>query len=173
MPIRELLRRMITVSSNLATNLLIDLVTPVRTTEFMRELGAEGLIVRRGVEDNKAFRQGLNNTASAGGFKHILVKLAKKEILSPEDSDEMIDILTNQQFNEMIPAWLPVGVRTAHKTGWTGEYYHDVGIVYPPDSGEFVLVILTRGFQKEADAHRFVAWLANTIYSRWVKQASI
>ena len=56
LPVRDLVRLMITVSSNLATNLLVERVTPQRTTAFMRELGADGLIVRRGVEDNKAFR---------------------------------------------------------------------------------------------------------------------
>ncbi len=75
-------RRMITVSSNLATNILIELVTPERTTGFMRDLGAEGLIVRRGVEDNKAFKLGLNNAATARGFMQILVKLANREIVS-------------------------------------------------------------------------------------------
>ena len=173
MTVRELVRRMITVSSNLATNILIELVTADRTTKFMRELGAEGLIIRRGVEDNKAFKLGLNNAVTARGFKQILVKLAKKEVLSSEDSEEMIDILAGQQFNEMIPDRLPDRVRTAHKTGWTGEYFHDVGIIYPPDTGEFVLVILTRGFQKETDAHPFIASLAKTIYSHWTDQISI
>ncbi len=173
MTVRELVRRMITVSSNLATNILIELVTPERTTTFMRELGAESLIVRRGVEDNKAFRLGLNNAATARGFKQILVKLAKKEVLSPEDSEDMIDILAGQQFNEMIPAQLPTGVRAAHKTGWTGEYYHDVGIIYPPDTGELVLVILTQGFQKETDAHPFIASLAKTIYDHWADRITI
>jgi beta-lactamase class A len=171
--IRELLRRMITVSSNLATNILIEIVTPELTTGFMQELGAEDLIVRRGVEDNKAFRLGLNNAATARGFKQILVKLAKREIVSPEDSDEMIEILAGQQFNEMIPARLPSRVRVAHKTGWTGEYYHDVGIVYPPQGGEFVLAVLTRGFHKDEEAHPFIASLAHTIYSRWNNQSPV
>jgi beta-lactamase class A len=125
------------------------------------------------VEDNKAFKQGLNNTSTARGFNTILVKLAKKEVVSPEASEEMIDILAQQQFNEMIPAKLPAHTRCAHKTGWTGNYYHDVGIVYPPGGGEFILVILTRGFQTDKDANPFIASLANIIYDRWVDQIFI
>jgi beta-lactamase class A len=169
LPIRELVQRMITVSSNLATNILIELVTPEQTTDFMCELGAVGLVVRRGVEDINAFRLGLNNTATARGFMQILVKLAKREIVSPDDSDEMIDILAHQQFNEMIPAQLPANVRAAHKTGWTGEYYHDIGIVYPFDGYPFVLVILTRGFEKEDKAHPFIGSLAKSIYAHWTR----
>lgn len=168
LPIRDLVRRMITISSNLATNILIERVSPEQTTQFMRELGADSLIVRRGVEDNKAFQLGLNNEASARGFMNLLAKLANYEIVSPEDSHEMIEIMLGQQFNEMIPAQLPSDVRVAHKTGWTGKFYHDVGIVYPPNAKPLVLAILTNGFEKEEDAHPFVASLAKKIYEGWV-----
>ncbi len=169
LPIRELIQRMITVSSNLATNILIERVTPERTTEFMRQLGADGLTIRRGVEDDKAFRLGMNNAATARGFMQILVKLATRKIVAPKDSDAMIEILGEQKFNQMMPSQLPAGVRVAHKTGWTGKYYHDVGIVYPPKGNPFVLAILTNGFEKEEEAHPFIASLARKIYEGWIK----
>ncbi len=108
-PVRELVLRMITLSSNLATNLLVARVSARRTTDFMRALGATDLHVLRGVEDKSAYRLGLNNSATARGFMQILTKLAKREVVSPEDSDEMIAILARQQLNEMIPAQLPSG----------------------------------------------------------------
>ena len=169
LPIRELVHRMITVSSNMATNILVELVTPEKTTDFMRELGAQGLVIRRGVEDGKAFRLGLNNAATARGFMQILIRLAKREVVSLDDSGDMIDILAQQQFNEMIPAQLPANVRVAHKTGWTGEYYHDLGIVYPLKRHPFVLVILTRGFKNEKKAYSFIGTLAKSIYDHWIK----
>ncbi len=166
---RELIFRMITVSSNLATNLLIERVTSERTTQLMQELGTNDVIVRRGVEDNQAFRLGLNNVATARGLMQILLKLARLEVVSPRDSDEMIEMLLHQNFNEMIPAQLPADVRVAHKTGWTGKYYHDAGIVYPPNGNAFVLAIMTKGFEKESEAHTFVASLAKIIYDDWIK----
>lgn len=169
LPVRELVERMITVSSNLATNLLIERVTPERTTALMRELGADNVIVRRGVEDNQAFRQGLNNSATARGLMQMFIKLAKREVVSPEGSDEMIGVLSRQQFNEMIPAGVPTGTRVAHKTGWTGKFYHDAGIVYPSMGSPFVLAILTEGFEKEEAAHPFVASLAKIVYEGWEK----
>jgi beta-lactamase class A len=169
LPIRELVKRMITVSSNLATNILIECVTPEKTTDFMAALGAAGLVVLRGVEDGTAYRLGLNNAATARGFEQILTRLAKREVVSPRDSDEMIDILAQQQFNEMIPSRLPANIRVAHKTGWTGEYYHDIGIVYPSFGYPFVLVIMTRGFKKDDEAHPFIGSLAKSIYDYWTK----
>jgi beta-lactamase class A len=167
LPIRDLMWQMITVSSNLATNILLERVTPERTTEFMRELGTDEVVVRRGVEDNKAFKLGMNNSASARGLMQILLKLAKKEVVSPEDSGEMLEIMLAQQFNEMIPAELPKEVHVAHKTGWTGTFYHDAGIVYPPNASPFVLVITTKGFDKEEEAHAFIASLSKTVYGHW------
>ena len=167
--IRELIFRMITVSSNLATNLLVERVTPQRTTQFMQELETNDVVVQRGVEDNKAFRLGLNNAATARGLMHILLKLAKREVVSPQDSNEMIEILLQQKFNEMIPAQLPVNVLVAHKTGWTGKYYHDVGIIFPPNGNAFVLAVMTKGFETEGEAHSFIASLAKMVYEDWIR----
>jgi beta-lactamase class A len=166
---RELVRRMIVVSSNLATNLLIEQLQPDEINEFMRQLGAHGLITRRGVEDKAAYRLGLNNSATARGLRDALLKLGRGEVVSPEDSNEMIRILSEQEFNEMIPARLPANVRVAHKTGSTGDYFHDAGIVYPPDGQPFVLTILTRGYPEDEEeaAHAFVASLASAVYDYW------
>ncbi len=166
---RELIRRMIVVSSNLATNLLMEELQPEPITAFMRELGTQDLSVIRGLEDKQAFRRGINNSVTARSYMQILIKLAMREVVSPQDSDEMLQILRQQEFNEMIPAELPAGTQVAHKTGWTGDYFHDVGIVYPAQGEPFVLCILTRGYAEndETAAHAFVASLAKAIYEHW------
>lgn len=51
--IRELIHEMITVSSNLATNILIQLVGAGNVTATMRTLGALDIEVLRGVEDGE------------------------------------------------------------------------------------------------------------------------
>ncbi len=166
---RELIRRMITVSSNLASNLLLEELRPEQVTAFMRELAADDVRVLRGFEDKLAYRRGLNSAATAGGFLRILTKLARREVVSPADSDEMIEILSQQQFNEMIPAGLAPAVRVAHKTGWAADYHHDVGIVYPPAGAPFALCILTKGYEEkdEAEAHSLVAELARAVFDHW------
>ncbi len=168
-PIGDLVMRMITASSNLATNLLLTRVSPRQTTEFMAQLGVPELRVSRGMEDKPAYRLGLNNAGTASSFMKLLVKLARGEVVSPAASDEMIEILARQQFNEMIPARLPAGTRVAHKTGWIDQHFHDVGIVYPTRGEAFVLAIMTRGFPEAGAerAHAFVASVARLVYDGW------
>src|SRR5206468_11099584 len=63
--VRELLELMITRSSNLATNILIERVGASRAQASARALGAWSIQVLRGVEDGAAYRAGLNNTTTA------------------------------------------------------------------------------------------------------------
>ena len=162
--IRELVRLMITESSNVATNLLVERVTAARTSELMGRLGAESVRVLRGVEDNRAFARGQNNTLTAHGLMQILRRLAERKVVSAKASEEMIAILRDQKFAEGIPAGLPAGVTVAHKTGAFGQVYHDAAIVEPPRGKPFVLVVLTRGIKEPARTHKLVAEISRAVY---------
>ena len=162
--IRELMRLMITVSSNLATNLLIERVTPERVMDLMHTIGAEHIRVLRGVEDGKAFQQGLNNTTTARDLMIILRRIAERRAVSAKASADMIKIMLDQKFNEGIPAGLPQKARVSHKTGSITRINHDAAIVYPPGRKPYVLVVLTRGIEDEKLAHQLIADISRMIY---------
>ena len=115
--LRQLSELMITVSSNLATNLIIEKLGVENIRATVHSLHADGMNVLRGVEDGKAFAKGLNNTTTARGLLELLGAIAGGEAVDAESSREMIEILERQKFNEGIPAGLPAGTRVAHKTG--------------------------------------------------------
>ncbi|HEY9229038.1 MAG TPA: serine hydrolase, partial [Gemmatimonadaceae bacterium] len=71
-PLRELIERMITRSSNLATNALIELVGAKNANATAHTLGATNIRVLRGVEDGKAFQAGLNNSTTARDLAALL-----------------------------------------------------------------------------------------------------
>lgn len=144
-PVRELARRMIARSSNLATNLLIELATPDSVQATLGRLGADGMRVLRGVEDIPAYRRGLNNTTTARAYARVLEALARCEGIGEEACGEMTGILEAQEFRDRIPAGVPDGIRVANKTGWITEIDHDGAVVFPPDREPYVLVVLTRG----------------------------
>ncbi|MCA1632175.1 MAG: class A beta-lactamase-related serine hydrolase [Acidobacteria bacterium] len=168
--VRRLLHLMITESSNLATNILIELVTPQRVMETMRGLGAKDIRVLRGVEDGKAFARGLNNTTTARDLHLILKAIAARRAVSKKASDEMVRVLLAQKFNEGLPAGLPAAARVAHKTGSITKINHDAGIIYVPGRRKpYVLVVLTRGLAEEKRAHRLIADISKAIYEGMIK----
>lgn len=162
--IRDLIDDMITMSSNLATNILIEQVGATKVTETMRSYGADSILVLRGVEDIKAYEQGLSNRTTARDEAIIYEKLARGEAVSEEASEAMIEILKQQKFNEMIPAKLPEGVEVAHKTGWITGVNHDTGIVLLPDGRRYVLVMLSKNAPNREEVLAVFSDISKMIY---------
>ena len=164
-PLRELAERMITRSSNLATNVVLELVTPAAVQRLQAELGAPELRVLRGVEDGKAYAAGLSNTTTARALATTLVALQTGRAASPAATRAMLDILRRQEFGTEIPAGLPPGTPVAHKTGWITATTHDAAIVYPPEHAPFVLVVLTGNVPQRADAQALIADIARLVHA--------
>jgi beta-lactamase class A len=160
----ELVDLMITASSNLATNILVDLVDPGRITGTMRRLGADSIRVLRGVEDQKAYDAGLNNTTTARDLGVIMGAIAEKRAAGDASCRAMEEILARQRFNEGIPAGLPAGTYVAHKTGWITGLHHDAAIVGAPGGPRYVLVVLVLGLEDQAASARLIADVARAVH---------
>lgn len=163
-PLEELMRRMIVRSSNLGTNLLIELVGAPRVMDLMRRLGANDIRVLRGVEDEKAFEAGLNNVATARDLLIVMKAIAERKAITPAASAAMVDILRAQEFREKIPAGVPPGTVVANKTGSITRISHDAAIVYPPGRRPYVLVVLTRGYEKGEGASGVIASISAAVW---------
>jgi beta-lactamase class A len=168
--IGEMTRLMIVRSSNLATNILLEKISVQNVNRFIQTLGIEGVTVIRGIEDQAAFRLGMNNSTTARGLTQTMKLIVGKQVVSPQACEQMIEIMLGQEFNQSIPALLPKSVKVAHKTGWTGDVYHDTGIVYPAGENRkpYALSIMTRGFaeNQEVAAHVCMAKISKIIYEK-------
>jgi beta-lactamase class A len=160
--LRQLCEAMITVSSNFATNLLIERLGIDNIRATVAAMGAEGMQVLRGVEDQKAFDKGLNNSTTARGLLVLFEKLGRGTAVSKKADAEMVEILKRQKFNTAIPAGLPSGIAVAHKTGNITKIHHDAGIVYA--KRPYVLVILVRGVQDINHSAALMAQLSKAVY---------
>ena len=161
--LRQLCEAMITASSNFAANLLIEKLGAASIQRTTSALGAGGMQVLRGVEDQKAFDKGLNNTTTARALLVLFEKLARGGAVDAESDAEMIAILKRQKFNDAIPAGLPAGVAVAHKTGTITRIHHDAGIVYA--GRPYVLVILVRGMDDEKQSSALIAQLSRLVFA--------
>lgn len=167
LPLLEVVQRMINQSSNLSTNIVIELVTARKVMELMNSIGAQGMTVLRGVEDNKAYEAGKNNTTSARALAVCLQAVLTSDIFEAKSRQEMFDILLSQHFKEIgngIEAD-DKGLKVASKDGWITEIFHDAAIIRDSGGHDTILVIMTRGVKEKEDSEEFVSALAADIWN--------
>ena len=165
MRLSELARHMIVTSSNLATNLLLDAVGLDRVQRTLAELGVDGVELRRGVEDERAYEEGIINRVTADGLVRVLGLIEERKAISPEACDHMLDILHEQEFRSGIPAGVPDDARVANKTGEISTVAHDTGLVYPRGREPYALAILTEWKASRSSGRReSLARISRAVY---------
>ncbi|MEO9077359.1 MAG: serine hydrolase, partial [Gelidibacter sp.] len=140
------------------------LVDAKNTTATMRDLGAKNIQVLRGVEDQKAYDQGLSNSTTARDLMIIMEAIANHTAGNQKDCDAMLSILKDQEHNDIIPLYLPKAVKVAHKTGNITGVHHDSGIVYLPNGRAYVLVLLSKNLKDFDKGTDQLAKISKTIY---------
>lgn len=160
----DLNHAMITYSSNIATNLILNLVSAEAVTETMRRLGADRIEVIRSLFDMKAFDMGLSNRTTARDLGIIFERIARKEAVSPEMDELMIDVLKDQFYRDVFPVYLPDDVVVANKTGFITGVIHDSGIIYLPDGQSYVLIFLSKNLPENEIGIKAGAVVSKMIY---------
>ncbi|MDP9005235.1 MAG: class A beta-lactamase-related serine hydrolase, partial [Verrucomicrobiota bacterium] len=161
--ISDLAEWMIVSSSNLATNLLLDLITAKRAVQDLCDAGVDGVDLRRGVDDTKAHEKNFNNETTAHGLLELFATL-RGDFLSKTSRDLVITILLQQRFNSMIPAPLPAHASVAHKTGEISTACHDAGIVYLPEREPYILVVLTEVAAETNGRREAIAKISEAVF---------
>jgi len=164
MKLIELAGPMITRSSNLATNLLLEFLTPDWVQSTLSSAGIEGVRIVRGVEDTVAFDRGLNNTITAGGLVELFRLVREDRLLAEAARRQAFEILAAQEFNSMIPALLPDSAQVAHKTGEISTCTHDAGLVLLPGRRPYIVAILTEHPPGLDHTQKTVARISRLVY---------
>jgi beta-lactamase class A len=141
--VSELADAMIVTSSNLATNLLLDLVGLDVLQGTIDGFALRGIDLRRGVEDELAFEHGINNRVTANGLVSLLRLIGEERAFSRQLSHQIVDVLHGQQYRSGLPAGLPREARVAHKTGEISTIAHDAGLVYLPGRLPYAIAVLS------------------------------
>lgn len=156
-PLGWLATEMITNSSNLATDLVLELTGVDAANAVLAEHGSGASVIRRGIDDAAAQAMGISNLMSPADLAAVLVALGNDK----SDAGEYVrDLLAGNSWNGEIPALLPEGTRVEHKNGWDVRIRHDGGIVRPADAEAFVVVVCTTSELPDPDAQKLIAGIA-------------
>ncbi len=104
-----------------------------------------------------------NVLASPYDMAQLLNLIARHEVLNVAACEDMLDILSRQKYNTILPFYLPSPTRVAHKTGSINRVRNDVGIVYAPN-GPYAVALMSKGMTNEADGVQKLARLSEAIY---------
>jgi beta-lactamase class A len=170
MKVRELAYHMIVTSSNLATNLLIDLVGLDEMRAALDFLRVTGVRLERGVEDERAWEKDINNLVTAKGLISVLRPIEEGTAFSVEASACMLEILHDQEFRSGIPAGVPDSAKVANKTGEISTVAHDAAIVYLADRKPYAVVVLTEWERGASGRSDTIARISRAVYEHLTRR---
>lgn len=159
----ELVQHMIVESDNTCTNMLIDLLGMDAINEEIARQGMTNTVLQRKMMDFDAAKAGQENKTTASDMGHVLWQLAQRNCLGNAVDEAMLQILSRQEDNCILPAQIPNPVRVDHKTGELDGIYHDCGIVWK-DKAPYVCCLMADGIRDEAQTISDLSYLARDIY---------
>ena len=154
-PLGWLATEMITRSSNLATDLVLELAGVDAANAVLAEYGSGQSVIRRGIDDAAAQAQGISNLMSPADLAAVLVAVG-----NDKHGQFVRDLLAANTWNGEIPAGVPEGTRVEHKNGWDTRIRHDGGIIRPGDAEPFVLTVCTTSELPDQEAQKLIAGIA-------------
>lgn len=160
--VSELLEKMIDVSDNTASNMLIRLVGRSKINASMHRLGLRRTHLAGDIRTaGWSIRQTLRT--SPHDLAMLLALMARRKLIDEWSSNEMISILEDDQFNTLLPAPLPEDVTIAHKTGSLFDTLNDAGIIYADDA-PYVIAVMTTGLPSQDLGRTFIHSLSRLVY---------
>lgn len=151
--------RMITVSSNIATDLILERIGVEPVRRYLAAHHLDTVTVERMIGDTAAQAAGLTNTMSASALATLLETLAAEP--------RALALLERQTHLGMIPAGLPVGTWSASKGGWVTGVKHDAALVEPAEAPPYVLAVCTTSELSDAEGMDLVAHLSSITWEHW------
>lgn len=151
-PVERLLDLMITVSDNIARNMLERYIGSGTIRDYMRTLGVV-----------PAYDPVARTVTPYGMNKALIALDTGRSGLSKESTQRLLRWMQTTVHRSRIPRYLPQDVVVANKIGtWPGQV-HDIGLVYAPDSS-FAISVFTRDIPEE-QAEDAIGRIAQALYN--------
>lgn len=159
-PASDIVTRMITISDNTATNMVIDRLGGIEAlNRRFQEWGLTTTALRNPLPDVPG-----TNTSSPRELAVLMARVMRGELLSAASRDRMIEIMQQTENDSLLPKGIGEGAKIAHKTGNIGSVLADVGMVNLPTGKRYVIAVMVQRPRRDVRAQKIIHQISSLSY---------
>jgi beta-lactamase class A len=156
----ETVNKMITISDNTATNMIIDrLGGKAKLNQRFRTWGLKNTVIRNMLGDFKG-----TNTTSPADLVRLSALVDQHKLISEGSYFQALDILRHCHNNKLLAAGVGKGGTIAHKTGDIGFLVGDAGIIQMPNGKHYLAGIFVIRPHDDERGREFVRQVSRLVY---------
>lgn len=160
--VQDLMRLMIVVSDNTASNMMLDILGMDAVNAFIAAAGLEDTaIVKKFMAPPPAPH--VFNYTTALDTVCLLEGIYRRRTLPEAAAAEFFEILKRQHYVEKIPRYISSSVQVANKTGEISDARHDCAVVFHSER-PYAVAVFTDGLSDTAAADDFIAQLSLEVF---------
>ncbi|WP_448269894.1 serine hydrolase [Nostoc sp. DSM 114159] len=159
----EVVTKMITISDNTATNMLIARLGGMDAlNQRFRSWGLTTTTIRNQLPDLQG-----TNTTSPKELGNLMAIVSQGNLVSMPSRDLMLDILRRTQKDTLLPAGLGTGARAYHKTGDIGTMLADTGLIVVPTGKRYIASVMVQRPANDPRAEKLISSISRAAYQEF------
>jgi len=156
----ETVYKMITISDNTATNMIIDrLGGAAKLNQRFRSWGLKNTVIHHLLADLRG-----TNTTSSEDMAQVLALVVNNKLVSPQSREQVLYILRHTTVHSLLPAGLGKGATIANKTGDIGFLIGDAGFITMPNGKNYLAAIFVRRPYNDTRGRDFIRQVSHLVY---------
>lgn len=156
----ETATKMITISDNTATNMLIARLGGLTAlNQRMKSWGLTATTLNHLLPDLEG-----TNTTSPKEMALLLARLSQGDLVSMRSRDRILEIMRQTENDSMLPQGLGEGVTIAHKTGTISSMLGDVGLIDLPNGKRYIAAVLVKRSANDEQAQTLIQQISQVSY---------
>ncbi|MBN3923897.1 serine hydrolase [Nostoc sp. NMS4] len=159
----EVVTKMITISDNTATNMLIAKLGGMDAlNQRFRSWGLTATTIRNQLPDLQG-----TNTTSPKELGNLMAIVSQGNLVSMPSRDLMLDILRRTQRDTLLPSGLGTGARAYHKTGDIGTMLADAGLIVVPTGKRYIASVMVQRPENDPRAEKLISSISRAAYQEF------
>ncbi|AVH73956.1 serine hydrolase [Nostoc sp. 'Lobaria pulmonaria (5183) cyanobiont'] len=159
----EVVTKMITISDNTATNMLIAKLGGMEAlNQRFRTWGLTTTTIRNQLPDLEG-----TNTTSPKELGNLMAIVSQGNLVSMPSRDLMLDILRRTQKDTLLPSGLGTGARAFHKTGDIGMMLADTGLIVVPTGKRYIASVMVQRPENDPRAEKLISSISRAAYQEF------